>query len=138
MKQWPTVSRYWWEEGRGDKIAGSALQNVVGAIKMETSTSDVNGRDWTLANTCCPAQISDAVPVMGRMPSHVLHSERGTARKNLFPRRPIVHRRDIEILMSNVIKMLAGAGHRRQKKKIDSRRPNAFGKLAMVYTRVVR
>lgn len=46
-------------------------------------------------------------------------------RKNLFPRRPVVHRRDIEILTSNVIKMLAcfAEGERDfdGKKKIDFR-----------------
>jgi len=42
--------------------------------------------------------------------------------KNLFPRRPTIHRGDIEILTSNVIKMLAGDGDRsaaRKKKEID-------------------
>ena len=37
------IALSWFVDTVGDEIAGSASRNVVGAIKMETSTSDVNG-----------------------------------------------------------------------------------------------
>lgn len=51
----PIVAGRGEEEEERNKIAGSASQNAVGAIKMETSTS---GRDWTLHDGY--ALISDA------------------------------------------------------------------------------
>jgi len=59
------------------------------------------------ADSRCPFS-SDAGPGNGMALTYDTHS--ASARKNLFPHRPIVHRRDIEALMSNVIKMLAEYG----------------------------
>jgi len=57
------------------------------------------------ADSRCPFS-SNAGPGNGMALTYDTHSASG--RKNLFPRRPVIYRRDIEILMSNVIKMLAG------------------------------
>jgi len=77
------------------------------------------------ADSRCPFS-SNAGPGNGMALTYDTHSVSG--RKNLFPRRPVIYRRDIEILMSNVIKMLAGyrwaSAVRRAGKKEEHRVPN--------------
>jgi hypothetical protein len=74
------------------------------------------------ADSRCPFS-SNAGPGNGMALTYDTH--RANARKNLFPRRPVVYRRDIEILMSNVIKMPSpGIGGGGRGRKEEDRAPN--------------